>query len=202
MKLSFLFILLGINFSALAQLKPIYFYGDQVVTDSTLANAYGVYGKLSSEELYVLKMFDLDNNLKLSGSYKDADLKIAHGDFVFYTDVEAFNRTNGTNYSLGEKARFISGKGSYVDGSEQGRWIEFYPDGKVRAVVTYVMGIKHGFYGVYSGKGKTITSGAYKLDQQDGEWFLDSGKVRQTFIDGVLQPQAKKNAKNGKDETN
>jgi antitoxin component YwqK of YwqJK toxin-antitoxin module len=201
MKLSFLFMLLGINFCALAQHKPIYFFGDQVVADSTLANAYGVYGKLSGEELYVLKVFDLANNLKLSGSYKDAELTIAHGNFVFYTDVEAFNQANNTNYALGEKARFISGRGSYVDGREHGRWIEFFPDGKVRAVVTYVKGIKHGFYGIYSGKGKMITSGAYKLDQQDGEWFLEGGKVRQTYVDGVLQPQAKKNAKNEKNET-
>ena len=58
-------LLFGVFFycAANAQVAPIYFYGDQVISDSTLATSYGVYGKLSGEELYVLKMFDLENNL-------------------------------------------------------------------------------------------------------------------------------------------
>lgn len=194
MKLSILVMFLSVNFCAFAQLKPIYFRGNMVISDSTQATSYGVYGKLSGEELYVLKTFDLENNLKITGTYKDDSLKIAHGSFVYYEDVDVFNRINGTNFSLKDKTRFISGKGAFKDGFQNGRWINFYPNGAIHTVVTYVMGVKHGFFGVYNKNGKTIISGAYKVDKKDGEWI--SGKVKQIYDDGVLQPSPSKKSKN------
>ncbi len=193
MKLSILVIFLSVNLSAFAQLKPIYFLGDMVISDSTRASSYGVYGKLSGEELYVLKTFDLQNNLKFTGSYKDAGLSVAHGNFVYYEDVDVFNRINGTNFVLKGKSRFISGKGTYTDGYQTGRWINFYPDGRILSVMTYVMGVKHGFFGTYSKNGKPIISGGYRLDKKHGEWSI--GKSKEIYEDGVLQTPSNKKSK-------
>ncbi len=195
MKLSILFAFLTLNFCAFAQLKPIYFLGDLVISDSTQATSYGVYGKLTGEELYVLKTFDLANNLKLTGSYKDAKLTIAHGNFVYYEDVDIFNRVNGTNFVLKEKGRFISGKGAFIDGYQNGRWLNFFPDGRIKSVATYVMGMKHGFFGTYNRRGKTIIAGAYKLDKKDGEWFYGN-KLKEIYDNGVLQAAPDKKSKN------
>lgn len=187
---SFFFSLMGF-----AQLKPIYFIGESITKDSTLATSYGIYGKLTGEGLYALKIFDLDNNLKTTGTYKDENLKIAHGDFVYYADVALFNQVNGTSFILKGKTRFITGKGSFVEGRQTGRWISFFPNGKIMNVTTYSSGIRHGFYGTFDKKGKNLVSGAYHTGQKDGEWLYDNGKVKEIFIKGVKQ-QKSKNKKN------
>ena len=187
MKLFFLMVTLFLNLCAFAQLKPVYFNGDVIVKDSTQANYYGVFGKLSSENLYVLKVYDLDNNLKTTGYYKDEDLKIPHGAFVYYENVNFFNHVNATNFILKGKERFVSGRGIFVDGLQTGRWISFFPDGRIMNVTTYLNGVKHGFYGTYNGKGKVIVSGVFNAGQKDGEWLQDSGKIKENFIHGIKQ---------------
>lgn len=177
MKLFFLVIALCLNLPAFAQLKPIYLNRDIIVKDSTQATSYGVFGKLSSEDLYVLKIFDLDNNLLTTGTYKDDNLKIPHGAFVYYADLNTFNEINMENFFLKGKSRFISGRGSFDDGRKTGRWISFFPDGRLMNVTTYINGVKHGFYGEYNRKGKVIASGVYAMDERDGEWLQDRKSV-------------------------
>ncbi|MEJ5995367.1 membrane dipeptidase [Pedobacter sp. Du54] len=187
MKLFFLIVLSSVSLLAFGQYKPIYFNGQTVVSDSTQANSYGVYGKLSGEELYALKIFDLGNNLLTTGTYKDEKLTVPHGAFVYYSSISAFNNTNFTNFVVKDKERFISGKGSFIDGKKSGRWIMFYPDGKIMSITTYVNDVKHGYTGQYSRKGKPIISGSYFAGERDGEWLYDKGKVKETYIKGVKQ---------------
>ncbi|HTM97099.1 MAG TPA: hypothetical protein VL088_00075 [Pedobacter sp.] len=194
MKRFIFFVLFSVNLCVFAQLKPIYFIGNDVTSDSTIATSYGIYGKISGEELYVLKTFDLANNLVFTGSFKDADLKIPHGNFVYYHDVEDFNLLYKTNFFIEDKTRFIASKGSYVDGYQNGRWINFYPDGKIMTIITYVKGLKHGFSGSYDRRGKLVMSGLYNLDKKEGEW--GNGKVKETYIDGILQLPSKDKPKN------
>ena len=196
MKRIFFILAFGLNISVFAQLKPIYFVGSTVVQDSTKATSYGIYGKLSGEDLYVLKIYDLDDNLTTTGSYKDQDLKIAHGAFVYYADVNIFNRMNHTSFTLKGKTRYITGKGNFVDGDQHGRWISFFPDGKIMSVTTYVKGIRHGFYGKYDRRGKMLVSGNYKLDEKDGEWQYREGRDKEFFINGIKQVAPEKSSKN------
>ena len=78
------FIFLCCCFNLKAQIKPIYFIGDSVVKDKAKANYYGVTGKLEGENIYVLKMYDLYDNLLQTGFYKDERLTIPHGRFSIY----------------------------------------------------------------------------------------------------------------------
>ncbi|MES2653459.1 MAG: hypothetical protein V4663_17105 [Bacteroidota bacterium] len=195
MKLFFLSIIFTLNLSAFAQLKPIYFRGETIVQDSTLATAYGVYGKLSGDGLYALKIFDLNNNLKATGTYKDEDLKIPHGAFVYYEDVDFFNVANNENFAIKGKNRFVSGKGTFADGQLTGRWVSFFPNGKIMNVTTYVRSVKHGFHGKYNRNGKIITSGAYYVGEKDGEWLSNNGKIKEMYVKGVKQEYSK-NKKN------
>jgi hypothetical protein len=200
MKLFSFIFLFSLQLCVYGQFKPVYFIGEQIVADSTMATSYGVYGKLSGEELYVLKVFDLKNNLMTTGTYKDERLKIAHGAFVYYNNIEAFNNLNATNFAIKDKERFMSGKGFYTDGNKSGRWITFFPDGKIMNVTTYLNGVKHGFYGLYTRKGNMVISGTYYADEKDGEWQFDNGKVKETYIKGVKQlvPEKKEKKKQTK----
>ncbi len=185
MRFSFLFILFSLNFYAFGQVKPIYFSGEVVVQDSTIATSYGIYGKLSGENLWVLKMYDLYDNLMQTGSYKDENLKIPHGDFIYYSDVYKFNETFGTFFSLKQKSRFIAIKGRFNDGLQTGRWISFFPNGEIKAIVTYVKGLKNGMFSQYSAKGKIEVSGSYLNDEKDGTWV--TGRKKELYINGLLQ---------------
>ncbi|MGF1922729.1 MAG: toxin-antitoxin system YwqK family antitoxin [Bacteroidia bacterium] len=191
MKLLFLCILASLNLTAFAQLKPIYFRGNDLISDSTKATSYGVYGKLSGENLYALKIFDLYDNLTTTGTYKDEELKVPHGNFVYYGDVNLYNSVNGTSFMLKGKNRYVTGKGSFIDGKQSGRWMTFFPDGKVMNVTTYVNGVKHGFYGLYDRKGKTIVSGSYYVGEKDGVWLYKDGKTKETYVKGVKQVETK-----------
>jgi antitoxin component YwqK of YwqJK toxin-antitoxin module len=171
MKLAVLFLLVCLNFCAYAQVKPIYFRGDMMVKDSTIATSYGIYGKLSNEDLWVIKRYDLYDNLMLTGSYKDEEFNIPHGEFTYYSDVDKFNETNETNFTLKGRTRFIVGRGRFEDGLQTGRWITFFPDEKIRTITTFVKGVKHGPYYEYNRRGKIKVSGNYKLNEKDGKWI-------------------------------
>jgi hypothetical protein len=70
---SFLFCL-SFYFNVSAQVTPVYLYGDRITTDKNKATSYAIYGKLSTEDLWMFKRYDLDNNLTQTGSYSDAAL--------------------------------------------------------------------------------------------------------------------------------
>lgn len=193
MRVLLLSILFSVSLSSFAQVKPIYFRGDEIISDSTRATSYGVYGKLSGEDLYALKIFDLYNNLKVSGTYKDDELKVPHGTFIYYEDIDVFNTINNENFPMHGIRRFISGRGAFVTGLKNGRWLSFFPDGKILNVTTYVNGVKHGFFGTYSRKGKVVTSGVYMNDKKEGEWLSNNGKTKENFVNNVKQVESKHN---------
>jgi len=182
-------LLVGIGMRTCAQVKPVYFLDNQIISDSTKANAYGIFGKLSTEELWVLKKYDLDNNLLFTGSYKDEKMTIPHGQFVYYEDIDFFNELNAEGFSVKGKSRFVMVRGSYENGLMNGRWIGFFPDGKIRMIITFVKGIKHGAFMVYSPKGKMLVSGMYAFDEKEGEWSAKKGRkiIKEVFKGGILQ---------------
>ena len=66
-----------------------------------------------------------------------------------------------------------------------GRWVSFFPDGKIFAITNYVAGFKHGEYKVFNRIGKIVTNGSYNLDVKNGEWtYYRKGK--ETYNNGIL----------------
>ncbi|RYF98112.1 MAG: hypothetical protein EOO07_38615, partial [Chitinophagaceae bacterium] len=148
-RLALIFAFILMSCAIKAQVKPVYFHGDSIVLDSTKASSYGVFGKVSTEDIYVLKVFDFDDNLLVTGAYKDDKLKVPHGKFSYYQYVDDFNDENNTNFYLEESIRFLREQGSFNNGFRIGRWLTFYPDGKIFTIVNYVNGLKQGEYKKY-----------------------------------------------------
>lgn len=169
-----------------AQLRPIYFNGDNATLDPTNATSYGVFGKLSTENLWVLKRYDLKDNLMQTGSYKDPELTIPHGQFVFYMDVDYFNLISKENFKLKGKTRFTYQQGAFSDGVEQGRWVLFYPDGNIFNLQDYKDGKLNGEFKTFDKYGKIILSGQYVMDKKEGEWIVERGKRKEVYKDDVL----------------
>lgn len=197
MKKYLLFLMVGlIGLAAKAQLKPVYFYGDAVTSDASKATSYGVYGKLSTEDLWVLKRYDLQDNLLQTGSYKDEMLTTPHGQFVFYMDLAYFNLLGKENFKLKNKTRFKYQEGAFVDGLEQGKWVLYYPDGNVLNEQNYKDGKLNGEFKTLDRYGNIILSGQYVMGEKDGEWIVEKGAKKQVYEKDVLK--STENIKSGK----
>lgn len=160
---------------ASAQVAPIYFYGDSIIKEKEYATSYAIYGKLSEEELWVFKRFDLYNNLIQTGSYKDEKLSVPHGKFDFYSDIYEFNSAHLTSFNLKGLTRFLSQTGTFVDGKEEGRWQLFYPDGTLLNRQDFVKGKQHGEFVTYDKRGRVQIQGNFVDGERDGKWIFKGG---------------------------
>jgi len=173
-------------FQAFSQAKPIYFNGNRVTSNADQATSYGVYGKLSGEDLWVLKRFDLYDNLMLSGSYKDEQLTKPHGKFIFYSSIYDYNYENFTNFKNPKTDRYTSQQGEFVDGLEEGKWYDYFPDGAIMGFRTYEKGKLNGEVSFYNHKGRRILHGHYKEGLRDGIWYDLKRKTKEVFENDKL----------------
>jgi antitoxin component YwqK of YwqJK toxin-antitoxin module len=173
--------------SVKAQVAPIYLYGNQVTTDRNKATSYAIYGKVSTENVWTFKRFDLYDNLLQTGSYEDESLSTPHGNFNFYMDVQTFNSSHKTSFKLKGKTRFLSQQGNFVHGIEQGKWILFYPDGNVLSTQNYVNGELHGEFKTFDKFGNVEEGGNYVNGKKDGEWISLNGTRKDVYELGVLK---------------
>lgn len=183
------------NFGALAQMNAIYFAGEKITTDKAKATSYAVYGKLSNEELWVFKRFDLNDNLIQTGSYRNEMLSIPHGKFVFYMDIEAFNNLHQTNFKFRGITRFVSQEGNFVNGHEEGKWLFYYPDGNILSIQHFKNGKLDGEFINYDKFGRIIIKGNYLNGEKDGEWIFDKGKKKAIYEKGELKSSTDTNKK-------
>ncbi|WP_199138648.1 toxin-antitoxin system YwqK family antitoxin [Pedobacter sp. ASV12] len=167
--------------------KPIYFVGDGVTSDAARATSYGIYGKLSTEDVWILKRYDLYDNLMQTGSYKDENLTIPHGQFVFYMDLAYFNMLGKENFKLKNKTRFKYQEGSFVDGLEQGTWTLFYPDGNILNIQHYKNGQLDGEFKTLDRYGRVVVSGHFVAGKKEGEWITEKGTKIETYEEDVLK---------------
>lgn len=199
-----LIVLILLFFSTLAlkaQVKTVYYLGEKVMLDTTLASSlatsFAVYGKLSNDSLYVFKRYDILNNLMITGSFKDEALSIPHGKFTYYSDVETFNDTHNSVFPYTDKNIFISEEGQYENGLSTGRWSSYYPDGKILGTVNFQNGLKQGEFVAYDEKGRVQTFGIFKDDKKEGEWLFKRGKKKIFYVNDIEQKKV-----SGKIKTN
>lgn len=184
----FLFSLLFIiALAAKAQVAPVYFYGNQVTTDKNKATSYAIYGKVSIENVWIFKRYDLYDNLIQTGSYEDETLSTPHGYFNFYMDIQTFNDTHKTNFTIKGKTRFLSQQGNFVHGIEQGKWLLFYPDGNILSTQNYVNGDLDGEFKIFDKFGNVEEGGNYVRGKKDGEWISLDGTRKDVYENGELK---------------
>jgi antitoxin component YwqK of YwqJK toxin-antitoxin module len=187
MRYNLLILLICLAFSqAFAQAKPIYFNGNRITADADQATSYGVYGKLSDQNLWVLKRYDLYDNLMLTGSYKDENLSTPHGKFIFYSSIYDYNYENFTNFKNPTTDRYISQQGEYVNGAEEGKWYDYFPDGVVMGYRNYNNGKLNGEVTFFNHKGRRLLIGQYTDGLRTGTWYDVKRKLKQVFNNDQL----------------
>ncbi|SDZ86405.1 toxin-antitoxin system YwqK family antitoxin [Pedobacter hartonius] len=181
----FLFLFGGLN--AYSQVKTILLdVKDRIVTDSTKAISYAVFGKVEGDSVYTFKKFDFDGVLLTSGTFKDDSLQVPHGNFVYYEWITPDNNYQNLSYEINGRARFVALSGKYLDGLRVGKWLSFYADGKVKEMANYIMGALHGLYQLYDNDGKVQISGAYVAGKKNGTWVMKGGKQEDEYAGDKL----------------
>jgi len=179
----FCILLLIIGLNGYSQVKSIMLDRTDVITqDSTLAFSYAVFGKIAGDSLYSFKKFDFEGILLASGTFKDDSLRVPHGNFIYYDWITPGNNPVDDSYQIKGKERFVSVTGRFIDGAQAGRWISYYPDGKMKQIVTYYKGIIHGAFQTFDLNGKPQVWGLYVSGKKQGAWMLDGGKQENIYV--------------------
>ena len=187
MRILICFLFLAGSLTSSAQVKSILLDNkDQIVTDTAMAVAQAVFGKIEGDTVYSFKKFDLDGVLLTSGSFKDDSLHIPHGKFVYYDWVNAGDMYAAENYLIDGKERYIMVSGSFNNGLRFGKWLSFYQNGTVKEVALYAAGTLNGVYQRYTTAGKVDVSGTYISGKKTGTWILRGGKREDEYVDDKL----------------
>ncbi|QNK61419.1 hypothetical protein H7F33_12685 [Pedobacter sp. PAMC26386] len=183
--LCFFFLFAGT--STYAQVKTVFLdEKDQITPDSTLAVTYGVLGKISGDTVYTFKKFDFSGVLLASGSFRDDDMEVPQGKFVYYSWITPDNNYTNNGFEINGKERFVELVGTYENGRRNGRWISFYPDGKMKQIITFYQGMIHGPYQAFDSTGQVQVEGVYKSGKKEGTWTLDGGKQENEYVNDKL----------------
>lgn len=159
---------------------------DRITQDSTQAATYGAFGKIDGDSVYTFKKFDFDGTLLMSGSFRDDSLQVPHGKFVYYEWIVSPYNNIDQGYEYNGRARYVAISGVFINGNRNGRWLGFYPDGKVKQLMTYVRGVLHGVYQYMDTDGKVQISGQYISGKKNGTWILRGGKQEDEYVDDKL----------------
>ena len=181
------FFLLTAGLSSYSQVSSILLDAkDQITKDSTQATTYAVYGKLTGDSVYTFKKFSFDGVMLTTGSFKDEKLQVPDGKFVYYNWITPNNNTVNYTNEINGRERYIELAGSFTNGRRNGRWISFYPTGKIKQVITYYQGVIHGPYQFFDEDGKISVQGLYNAGKKNGTWILNGGKQENVYANDVL----------------
>jgi hypothetical protein len=176
-RLLFMLVLVLSTLSGWSQVKTVFYdEEDHVISDSTQAASYAIYGKVTGDSLYTFKKFDADGYVTVTGAFKDDSLKLAQGKFVYYDWVDDVSTLGNTLPSDQAKDRYVYVTGNFQNGKKTGRWYTFYPNGSLKNVVTFVNDVMNGEFKYFNTKGKLETSGTYVNGKKDGEWVSSGGR--------------------------
>lgn len=83
--------------------------------------------------------------------------------------------------------------GEYVNGKEEGMWVNYWEDGKEKNIVSFKNGLLYGKWEFYFLIGKFNIFGNYKEGEKIGEWisFFENGKFKDILIYKVIVKKLK-----------
>lgn len=186
-KIWFFLILLLCFTGTFAQVKTVLLNDkDEVITDSTEAVGYAVYGKITGDSLYTFKKFDFEGILLSSGFFRQDNLVEPEGQFIYYNWITPENNYTNDGFEINGRERYVELVGHFKNGLRQGRWISYYTDKKIKQVITFEQGILHGAYQYFGPDGKLVAQGLYNSGKKTGTWVLNGGKQENEYLNDEL----------------
>jgi len=179
-----------------AQIKTVYFdEDDQVISDSTQAVSYAIIGKVSSDSVYTVKKFDAEGYMMMTGSYKDDELQVPHGNFVYYDWVQLISPLGNNLLPANGKERFIKLKGAFKNGLREGLWLTYYQDNSLKDAIQYKNNLMNGEYRHFDTKGNLEVVGHFVNNKREGSWTFKAGRVISQYQNDKVVSTVRKSKK-------
>jgi hypothetical protein len=167
--LFFLLLTLVVSAKLYAQ-EPYIFYINDVgekTNDKALATSYALVQKLPQDSAWFVRQFDMRDTILTSGYYKDEQMTIPFGKFIYYEKKPALKEFRDVKVDTLNHIKVV---GYFLDGKKNGVWREF-ANGRKQFLKTYNKGKLDGLYQSYDvGSGKVIFEGYYVNDKKEGDW--------------------------------
>jgi antitoxin component YwqK of YwqJK toxin-antitoxin module len=189
-----LFSLLALMFitsQLFAQTQKVYLTKSGKFTpNAEKASSYLLVQKLNSSEGYLATQYDMRNNLVSKGTYKDEQLTVPSGKFVYYAKDD-----NGVFHNASYKEEnkyYMSSIGYFANGKREGMWTEYAPNGDKTLECNYENGLLNGAYKAYAnnytGEGTAVNGQINgKFDWHTNgmlaaELYYDNGKLKSKSV--------------------
>jgi len=166
--------LLLITYLADAQGYRLYIDDNGKSTDVFKATSYIIVKHLADTG-WLMQNYDMENVILQSGTFKDRNLQIQNGKFVYFRRLNFYNNKEIKESLKSDTVNYITTEGSFKDGKKDGQWIDYFIGGKVRQEVHYRNGVLNGPYRSYNDDQTTVAlSGSYVDGLRDGNWQIFS----------------------------
>jgi hypothetical protein len=122
-------LLMFIISSANAQVYRMFMKDDGKQTDSAKANSYIIIKKLSDTS-WLMQNYDMQNRIMQAGTYKDRNLQIPNGKFVYCDRLNTYNMSKAVlRVGNVDTAIFLRTYGEFKNGKKDGWWIDYVRNG-------------------------------------------------------------------------
>lgn len=175
-RILFTILLLPLIYLANAQDYRLYIDDNGRPTDMFKATSYIVVKKLA-DTAWQMQNYDMENVILQSGTFKDRNLQIQNGKFLYYRRLNFYNNKQMKEWFRSDTVNCIMTEGSFKNGKKDGLWTDYFIGGKVREQAFYKEGVLNGSYRSYNDDQTTVAlSGNYVDGKRDGEWDVMSLK--------------------------
>ena len=139
--------------------------------DSAKANSYIIVKKLSDTS-WLMQNYDMKNRIMQAGTYKDQNLQIPDGKFVYYDRLNTYNMSKAVlKVGKVDTANYLRTYGEFKNGKKNGWWVDYVRNGNKQREEYYQNGILEGPCRTYNFDTNTLMiSGNYMNNQREGEW--------------------------------
>jgi len=178
-------VLIFASLAGYSQTSKIFFGPRGPITDSAKARLYLIVNRVS-DTVWNVKQYDMDNVLNYSGTYKDKELTVQNGHFIYYALGSIAMLKPGTKVmEIGPGVfQYVQATGDYINGMKNGEWVEYRSNGNRMTVNTYKNDFQNGLYEKYDDEsGKVLFRGNYVNDKREGDWYMldGHGNISVTF---------------------
>lgn len=170
--LAILLLLLSIA-EAKAQAYKMFLGADDKRADSAKAISYIIYRKFSDTS-WLMQQYDMHNYIMQAGTFKDKELAVAHGKFVYYNHYYTY-RLNIPKLRMQnlDTSNFLHTYGEFKDGQKDGWWVTYFKNGNKAVAEYYRNGVLDGPYlGYNSETGAAFVTGNFVNDRREGKWAM------------------------------
>ena len=171
-KILFTALLLQIAFLVNAQGYKLFIDDNGKSTDAFSATSY-IIVKQVADTTWLMQQYDMENAMLQSGAFKDKNLRIPNGKFVYYRKLDFYNNQTMKDILKSDTANCIMTEGEFKNGKRDGRWTKYFIGGKKWEEAYYKDGVLNGPYRSYNDDRSTIAlSGNYIDGKREGDWEM------------------------------